>query len=118
MPHGMLYYPNSTVFGACLGSDDSVDLSITVNLKAKNTMTDIGMYIAVDGGNAMEGDCIVSLLANGTYTSGADSVTIGDNDGNSCPDVTSVSGSGLLEDYLLSNLIFQCQDSDNDYLLE
>ena len=42
--------PWNTIFGACRGNDDYVDVSFTVNVDAKAEY-DAGMYIATDGGH-------------------------------------------------------------------
>ena len=42
--------PWNTIFGACRGDDDYIDVSFAVNVDASDEY-DIGMYIATDGGN-------------------------------------------------------------------
>ena len=94
-----------TVFGACLGNDDNVDLSLTVEFNAKNAVEDVGLYMSTGSNDALNGQCIVAGLTPGTYGG----VTVGETSSppNSCPDIT---GSGLLTNYPLNNLVFPCVD--------
>lgn len=38
--------PEGTVYGACLGNDDSIDVALEVDFTASNDQPDIGIYIA------------------------------------------------------------------------
>ena len=94
-----------TVFGACLGNDDNVDLSLTVEFNAKNAVEDVGVYMSIGSNSALNGQCIVAGLTPGTYGG----VVVGETSSppNQCPDIT---GSGLLTNYPLDNLVFPCVD--------
>ena len=48
--------PLGTVFGACLGIDDVVDVSFNVNVNVGSTQYDVGLYINLNGGDAAFGD--------------------------------------------------------------
>jgi len=48
--------PLGTVFGACLGIDDVVDVSFNVNVNVGSTQYDVGLYINLNGGDAAYGD--------------------------------------------------------------
>ena len=49
--------PMGTVFDACQGSDDYVEVSFEINLQVKGEQYDVGLYIASDGGNGELGKC-------------------------------------------------------------
>ena len=42
--------PQGTVYGACLGTDDNIDLAVKVDFVASGDVKDVGMYISLDGG--------------------------------------------------------------------
>ena len=46
--------PLGTMFGACLGSDDNIMLSINIDVTIKNAVEDLGLYIAKDGGETSD----------------------------------------------------------------
>eukprot|EP00986_Skeletonema_menzelii_P006268 scaffold2370_cov124-Skeletonema_menzelii.AAC.2 len=94
-----------TVFGACLGNDDNVDLSLTVEFYAKNDVEDIGLYMSTGSNSALNGQCTVAALTPGNYGDVVVSET--SSPPNLCPDIT---GSGTLTNYPLNNLVFPCVD--------
>lgn len=75
-------------------------------------------------GDALTGECDVSLFDLGTYSYPAvnptGTVTIGDTDGDACPDVSAFGGTGTAQllDYELDPIVFPCLDSDHDGLME
>jgi len=96
-----------TVFGACLGNDDNVDVSLTVEFYAKNAVEDVGLYMSTGSNDALNGQCIIAALSPGTY--GGVTVSEQSSPPNQCPDIT---GSGVLTCYPLNNLVFPCVDAN------
>jgi hypothetical protein len=96
-----------TVFGACLGNDDNVNVSLTVDFYAKNAVEDVGLYVSTGSNDALTGQCTIAALTPGTY--GDVTVSETSTPANSCPDVT---GSGVLTGFPLNHLIFPCLDAN------
>lgn len=110
-------YKNSTVFGACLGNDDSVEVELTISFTVNHgTTNDIGLYIALDGGDALNGECAITTVSEGTYNNGL--VTVTNNEaGNNCPDLTA-DGQQTVTGYGLGRIVFPCIDSEGDGYME
>lgn len=64
--------PLGTVFGACLGIDDVVEVSFTVNVEVTSAQSDVGLYINLNGGDAAFGD--TSLGTSPLYSPGVNDV--------------------------------------------
>lgn len=78
--------PLNTIYGACSGNDTSVQVSFTVDFLVGPTRYDVGMYIAIDGGSAMNGnECLITGLDAGSYSDGA--VVVEETDGDNCNDI-------------------------------
>ncbi|KAL9184502.1 hypothetical protein ACHAXT_012472, partial [Thalassiosira profunda] len=114
--------PMGTVFDACQGIDDYVEVSFEIGLQVKGEQYDVGLYIASDGGNAVSGDqCIISgLTLEDPDTSdpweniaGDQVVGVADKEapGDECWDFL---GAGYLFDYPFSRVILKCYDSPVD----
>lgn len=114
-------YEVGSVFGVCQGGEglDTITLEMNVNFLVSNTRYDIGLYIATDGGSALNGDaCLLSGLVNGTY--GEVIVREVEADApNPAPDNCFDLGStGLMQDYPFSAFTLLCTDTDGDGLLD
>jgi len=115
-------YELGTVFGACNGFlGDAITVQMNVDFLVSTTRYDIGMYIATNGGSALNGDeCLVSSLQYGTYGD----VQVWDVEGdvsspNPAPDNCYDLGStGTLTDYPFAPVTLSCTDSDGDGLLD
>jgi hypothetical protein len=103
------------VFGACLGSDDNVQVAITVDLGVKNARWDVAMYINTIGGSALidttEGACEIVTMRNGTYGDITVSYDEAGADGDACADFAA--GSGTLSDYAFAPITLRCADHYN-----
>jgi hypothetical protein len=111
--------PLNTIYGACSGNDTSVQVSFTVDFLVGPTRYDVGMYIATDGGSAMNGnECLITGLDAGSYSDGA--VVVEETDGDNCNDIeTSIaSGTVVMKDYAFESLTLSCTDSNSDGLLD
>jgi hypothetical protein len=111
--------PINTIYGACTGNDATVQVSFTVDFDVGPTRYDVGMYIATDGGSAMNGDeCLITGLNPGSYSDGA--VVVKETDGDMCNDIetTISSGTVVMRDYAFESLTLSCTDSNNDGLLD
>ena len=105
-----------TVFGACLGNDDNVNVSLTVSFSSNGATSDVGLYMSVGSNSALSGQCLVTVLSPGTYaTSEGGSIQVVENNGNNCPDIV---GSGTLINYPINNIIFPCYDGSADGYLD
>ena len=114
-------YAVGTVYGACQGGEglDTITLEMNVNFLVSNTRYDVGLYIATNGGSALDGDaCLLSGLVNGTY--GDVTVREVESDApNPAPDNCYDLGStGLMKDYPFSAPTLSCTDSNGDGLLD
>lgn len=116
-------HPPGTVFGACPGgnNNDYVKIQMNVDFLVSTTRYDVGMYVALDGGSALNGDsCQISSLVHGTFGD----VTVWDVEGdasrpNPAPDNCLDLGSpGVMESYPFSPMIMSCTDSNGDGLLD
>ena len=120
--------PLGTVFGACLGIDDVVEVSFTVNVEVSSAQSDVGLYINLNGGDAAFGD--TSLGTSPVYSPGVNDVCtvaqlteigfelivghdLTDND--ECLDFI---GSGNLINYPFQRLVLGCSDTNGDGLLD
>ena len=136
-PADCMGLPYKTVFGACRGIDDNVQVSFTVNINVGSTQYDVGLYVATDGGEGKfrlcfvlhlnmyhkthspltptftkalppGGQCIVAgLLFNDTNGNDFTNV-VGDNDGDTCWDFVN---SGDLVDYPFQTVTIRCSDA-------
>ena len=108
------------VYGACLGNDDNVRVSFTMNLTVSTDRYDFGMYINTVGGNALTGvgpnDCTVVGLKAGTYGG----VTVKELETNSdkCLDVDAPQGGAVLKDFPFAPITLACSDTNGDGLLD
>jgi hypothetical protein len=155
-------YEQGTVFAACLGDDDYVTFGLTVDFEAGGGSTDVGIYIAADGGeldtlyllkfaaqylqilltllaahilcprigNAMTGQCDLSLLKTGNYTGiGGKTLFVGEWEGqafgpgdnevpDNCNDFQISSATDEFHDYEMDPVTVLCIDTDGDGYLE
>jgi hypothetical protein len=114
---------------ACRGKDDYVNLAFTADIEVSADRYDVGMYINIEGGSAMTGTCMVSLLSDTNFQLGTvppeqiavegGIVEIGEfetgADADYCPDYQ---GSGILRDFAFSQLRLKCADDDSNGLLD
>ena len=117
-------YPLGTVFGACdnnNGATASVTVQMNVDFLVKTKRYDIGMYIATNGGSALNGNqCEVSILQEGTYGDVIVWEVEGDTSSpnpapDQCPDLGS---SGIMDDYPFAPIELSCTDVNGDGLLD
>ena len=125
--------PKDTVFGACLGIDDVVDVSFKVDVNVGSDQYDVGLYINTNGGDAAKGtryytdptqsstlyfvpgsddECSVAEL---TETGFESIVGHADKDSDQCLDFI---GSGDLLNYPFQRLTIGCSDTDGNGLLD
>ena len=121
-PYGEGLMEEGTVFGACLGSDDNVNVALTVDLTVSTARYDVAMYINTDGGSARSGaECAIVPMVDGTYGTGNTAVIVatsgagtdGDQDGDgfvgdTCPDFTT---KGELENFAFAAITLKCADT-------
>ena len=98
---------NGTVFGACRGNDDYINVSFTVDFSTSGQKYDLGMYIAVDGNTALTGRCDISSLQAGTY--GGITVAEIENPPDKCLDIDIA---GTVTNYPFAPLTLRCFDSE------
>jgi len=113
-------YELGTIFGACSGGNnqDTITLQMNVNFQVSNIRYDIGMYIATDGGSALDGTrCYSTGLNYGNYGSvqvydveGSHNIEDSDN----CYDLGST---GILY-YPFAPITLSCTDYNGDGLLD
>ena len=103
------------VFGACLGSDDNVHISITVDLGVSNRRYDVAMYINTIGGNALldqtDGACEIVTMTDGAYGDVTVRTTGDGTDGDGCADFAV--GTGTLSDFAFAPIVLRCADNYN-----
>ena len=100
---------------------EMVNVSVTAAINIESTRSDLGWYVAADGGDALEGKCIVNGLQEMfdytiTNTTTGGEVTFDDD---ACGDVTiSGQGKGVLEIPVVVNSAVLCADENEDGLLD
>jgi len=102
--------PIGVVFGACLGSDDNVNIALTVDLTVSTARYDVAMYINLDGGSALAGaECAIVPMEYGDYGLVKVRTTVEEGgDGDGCPDFTS---SGTLTNFEFAAITLSCADT-------
>ncbi len=100
--------PIGVIFGACLGSDDNVTVTISVDLTVTTTRYDVAMYINLNGGSARTGtECAILPMVDGTYGQVTVATTGSGTDNDGCPDFTST---GTLTNFEFAPITLQCSD--------
>jgi uncharacterized repeat protein (TIGR01451 family) len=100
---------------------EMVNVSVTAAINIASSRSDLGWYVAADGGDALEGKCIVNGLQEMfdytiTNTTTGGQVTYDDD---ACGDVTiSGQGGGTLEIPVVVNSAVLCADENDDGLLD
>lgn len=112
--------PHGTIFGACRGNDDLVDVQFNVEVNVKPEYN-VGLYVNTQGGNAVTGSgCVIAGLterdASGAlYTNGAGQTLVKHWDGNTCLDFAAI---GTLQNYPFQRVTLKCADTGADKLLD
>jgi hypothetical protein len=107
-PYNGPLQPIGTVFGACLGSDDNVNVALKVNLLVGTARYDVALYINNDGGSATTGgQCSILPMSVGTYGTVTVATTGTDTDGDACPDFTTT---GTLTNFEFPPITLKCAD--------
>ena len=114
-PHDGPLMKIGVVFGACLGSEDNVQISITVDLGVSNRRYDVAMYINTIGGNALldqtDGACEIVTMTDDTYGDVTVRTTGEGTDGDGCADFAA--GTGTLSDFGFAPIVLRCADTYN-----
>jgi hypothetical protein len=105
-----------TYFGGCRGTDDTVEVRFSTNIKIKGAENDVALYINTQGGDGVYGDggCIIQGLSPTDDSGNAYSI-VGNNDGDSCLDA---SATGDLLNHPFQKMTLKCTDSNNDGFLD
>ena len=127
--------PLGTIFGACLGIDDVVEVSFSVNVTVGSDQYDVGLYINTNGGDAMKGsyyytnptvpstlyyqpgvddECTIAGLPNPAQYPEYVGI-VGDSDKDQCLDFV---GGGDLTGFPFQRLTIGCSDTNGDGLLD
>ena len=101
--------PTGVVFGACLGSDDNVNVALTVDLTVGALRYDVAMYINLDGGSALAGaECAIVPMKDGPYGDVTVATTGEGTDNDGCPDFTT---KGTLTNFAFAAITLKCADT-------
>jgi len=101
--------PTGVVFGACLGSDDNVNVALTVDLTVGALRYDVAMYINLDGGSAIAGaECAIVPMEDGPYGDVTVATTGEGTDGDGCADFIT---KGTLTNFAFAAITLRCADT-------
>lgn len=113
--------PHGTIFGACRGNDDLVDVQFSVEVNVKPEFN-VGLYVNTLGGDAVTGTdgCTIAGLterdASGNlYRNPSNQVLISHMDSNTCLDFAAT---GTLLNYPFQRMTLKCADTTADRLLD
>lgn len=131
-------YPNGTkiidvtIIDGCAFPGDFATVNIVASLDFNSDRLDVGVYSALDGGDALTGECAVDILdpaspgvllvdgprsetLSGGYTGSFDAKPRPDPD-DSCGDIGG--GGGTLDNFVFQTLKLKCIDDTGDGLLD
>ncbi|KAL7425720.1 hypothetical protein ACHAXH_000105, partial [Discostella pseudostelligera] len=109
--------PIGTYFSGCTGNGDTVQVLFKANIEIKNDEYDLALYINTKGGNVKTDpgeSCVVQSLSQ-FDASGSPYPLVVNKDSDSCLDA---GGKGLLIDHPFPPLTLNCNDANNDGLLD
>lgn len=110
--------PYGTIFGGCTGTDDTITMSVLVDLTASNAERyDVGVYISTDGGSVLDNGskCLLFGINEGEYNG----ILFFENESGAATDFClDKTGGGTYVGYPLPDITLSCIDSDGDGFLD